>query len=64
MRLFWKFEDILLDYPKAMSVLAQSIAYLKLRNMIQGKIITQIPFEIREKLITHEAFNESFKQEI
>lgn len=64
MRLFWRFEDILLDYPKAMSVLAQSIAYLKLRTMIPGKVITQIPLELRERLINQEVFRESFEVEI
>lgn len=64
MRLIWRFEDILLDYPKALNVLAQSIAYLSLRAMIPGRIITQIPEELRAKLLNVEAFSQTFQKEI
>jgi hypothetical protein len=57
MRLIWRFEDILLDYPKALNVMAQGIAYLKLRALIPGRIITQIPKELYTKLMTVEAFS-------
>jgi hypothetical protein len=50
MRLFWKFDDIIIDYPKAPNVLAQILAYFKLRNLTVGKILTQIPEELREIL--------------
>ncbi len=63
-RLFWKFSDILIDYPKGHNVLGQILAYLKLRNLVTGKIVTQIPEDVRLMLLTLESFKECFAKEI
>ena len=47
-RLFWRYDDIILDFPRAGGVVCQIVAYLHLRMLIPGKIVTQIPEEIRE----------------
>lgn len=62
-RLFWRFDDIITDYPKGYNVLGQILAYLKLRKLITGKVATQIPEEIREILYKVDSFNTSFAQE-
>lgn len=63
-RLFWKFEDIMIDVPLAPKVLAQLLAYLKLRGVISGRAITQIPPEIREKLQESDTFKQHFQKEL
>ena len=63
-RLFWKFEDILIDYPKGHNVLGQILAYLKLRGLLTGKIVTQIPLQTRELLFKVDSFTQSFEKEI
>jgi len=45
-------------------VLGQILAYLKLRNLVTGKIVTQIPEDVRLMLLTLESFKECFAKEI
>lgn len=64
-RLFWKFEDILLDVPQAPQIMAQILSFLSLRLLISsGGILTQMPVEVREKLFAVPAFNEHFAKKI
>ena len=38
-RLFWRFDDILLDVPLAPQLLAQTLSFLHLRQLVSGKIL-------------------------
>ena len=65
MRLFWKFEDILLDVPKAPQFLAQILSFLNLRDVISASgILTQMPSDVREKIFAVDSFREHFEKEI
>eukprot|EP00347_Sterkiella_histriomuscorum_P006178 403353763 len=63
-RLFWRLEDILLDYPRANQVLAQIMVFLHLRQIMSSKILTQIPREIRQNLLEQDSIKEHFSKEI
>jgi hypothetical protein len=64
-RLFWKFEDILIDVPLAAQFLAQLLSFLHLRQVISpAGILTQIPQDVLEKLMAVESFRGHFAKEI
>lgn len=63
-RLFWRLEDMLLDFPRANQVIAQIMVFLHLRQIMSSKILTQIPKEMRQSIFEQDSFKEHFAKEI
>lgn len=63
-RVFWRLEDIMLDYPKANQILSQIIVFLHLRSLISNKILTHVPAEIRPLLYDTDAIKDHFSKEL
>lgn len=54
----------MLDYPKAGQILAQLMIFLHLRQVVSGKILTQLPVEVRDQILEDENIKSHFKNDI